>query len=134
VVQGTPENPRAYQVTRAVYHKGDHFRELRISAEYIDFTGYEFGTVEKTFLILEFSGLRFLTDCAVVPLKYHPQRQALSEYLLGRGRKFVSLGGKQHKVYAGPVDRVEVYRSRRAALHEPKFSEDEPSEVSLPLS
>ena len=86
--------------------------------------------MEKIFSIVEYTGIIYLEDCGVVPLKYHAKKDEIERLLLDRGLKFASLvRGKQHKVYAGPVDKVEVYRRRPA---EPKFSNgDEPFEVSF---
>jgi hypothetical protein len=129
MVSGTDNNPRAYRITKAFYYEYDNVRELKVSGVYIDFQGYEFGTIERTFVVMSFKGLEFIKDCGVFPLEYHPNREIVRKALLERGRKFISLKGKQHRIYAGPLDRSEVYRRRHS---EPKMgASDEAFEVCM---
>jgi hypothetical protein len=57
-------------------------KTLHIKAKYIDYDGTEFGTVKTSFEIQEFSGVKYIQDLQVFPLKYHPDQQAIRDRLL----------------------------------------------------
>jgi hypothetical protein len=105
VIKEEPRKLRTYRLTDVQYHK--HFyppppkRSLQISAEYIDCNGDDFGTVKTTFEIDEFSGIRFINQLDLFPLKYHPDQDTIRQRLLERGKKFVTLKGQHYKMYQG---------------------------------
>ncbi|KAF4625596.1 hypothetical protein G7Y89_g12572 [Cudoniella acicularis] len=117
-VEGTASDAKSYRIVSAKYRtlpsygSGPPRRELAINVEYIDFDGREFGTVDAQFSLPEFEGMKYLNELDIFPLQYHPDHEAMRERLLERGRKFVSLKGRQHKMYSGPVSPPETPRRR----------------------
>lgn len=67
----------------------------------MDCDGRSLGTVEKTFVIDRFEGIRYINSLVVFPLKYHPQQTTAIQNMINRGQKFAKLLGQHHKVFKG---------------------------------
>ena len=66
-------------------------------SNYIAHDGDNYGTIVEYFRVNRFKGVKYFTDPAVFPLKYHAGETALRKNLAERGRKFVSLQGQNCK-------------------------------------
>lgn len=132
-MKGMSDNPRAFRLVEAFYQVERNFGgrpdevTLIVKTEYIDFSGHEFGTVSQTFQVPEYSGIKFISELDVFPLKYHPNKEVVERNLIARGRIFAALKGQNHRIYNGPVDQVEVYR--RPGRYSSPADSDESLEV-----
>ena len=78
-------------------------RYLKIDAVYVDFQGDRFGKASYEYKIHVFSGIKYIRDLPIFPLKYHPDAKALESRFLKRGKKFESLGGQRFRIHRGLV-------------------------------
>lgn len=70
-----------------------------LSGYIIDYDGTDFGHTLERLHIKPYEGVRVLQDLPAVPLRYHPDREKLESYLIGRGKKFVGLVSLSHYCY-----------------------------------
>ncbi|KAL8708050.1 MAG: hypothetical protein Q9225_007662 [Loekoesia sp. 1 TL-2023] len=111
--QGT----RAYRVVDAFFDVDERGpkprRFLAVNAVYVDFQGDRFGTVKHHCRILECSGVKYIKDLPILPLKYHSNAEKLAQRLLERGQKFACLSGQNYKIHRGSVPKHELPDDRR---------------------
>ena len=62
--------------------------------------------------------MKYFTDLVVFPLKYHADEAAIRKNLVERGRKFVSLQGKNYKFHKGVTNTI-AYCPRRVSIVSP---------------
>ncbi|KAF7886450.1 hypothetical protein EAF00_010553 [Botryotinia globosa] len=134
VVKGMSDNPRAFRLVEAFYKVKPNFRGgpdeviLIVKTEYIDYSGHEFGTVSEKFSVPEYTGIKFISELEVFPLKYHPNKELVKRNLVARGRIFAALKGQNHRVYNGPVSQVDTYR--QPGRYSSAADSNESSEIS----
>jgi len=111
---------RAYRIKTVEYVESCWNDEyyLNVEAEYIAHDGDNYGTVVDYFRVNRFKGVKYFTDLAVFPLKYHPDEAAIRKNLVERGRKFVSLQGQNYKFHKG-VTKTIAYCPRRVSVVSP---------------
>lgn len=105
VVDSNTKTLRAYRVLDASYSSYQEYLSVRV--EYIDCDGEKIGSVGQYISVKKFEGIEYLNKLELFPLKYHSHADEVTEMLLTRGRKFVSLKGQQHKVYKGLATGIE---------------------------
>ncbi|KAI0846684.1 hypothetical protein F5Y00DRAFT_139136 [Daldinia vernicosa] len=99
---GSVDEPRVFKVEVAEKHysivKGEFYY---IEGKYFEYDGKQFGYGSMSEEITEFRGARRITSLGCYPLKYHKNEAQLCQYLIERGKKFVSLGGVHYKGHQG---------------------------------
>lgn len=73
----------------------------RLSCEYVDWDGENFGFGGKTLDIWEFRGTAKIHALSAFPLDYHPAINRVKEELIQRGKAFKTLRGYHYKHYQG---------------------------------
>ncbi|RYP57796.1 hypothetical protein DL770_010583 [Monosporascus sp. CRB-9-2] len=63
--------------------------------------GREFGLTHHFIKIKRFDGRRPVHELSAVPLQFHPEKKRIREILLKRGRRFISLFGRNYCFYDG---------------------------------
>lgn len=93
---------------------------LVMNAENIVWDGSKAGSVRQTLRIPIFGGLKLIRDLPYVPLKYHPQQEAIVQQVLKRTSKALEFWkpGFSHREHQGTglaevYDRVEKYPVRK---------------------
>ncbi|KAE8152337.1 hypothetical protein BDV25DRAFT_128113 [Aspergillus avenaceus] len=100
IVNSRSKNAQAYRVTEASYRmSGNGRRFLVIVAQHVNFDGAKFGTVNQTFEVDDFDGIRYFSGLSVFPIKWHPGYPGIVDHLVARGQTFVSLKGQYFKAY-----------------------------------
>jgi hypothetical protein len=76
---------------------------LLIQAEYLEWDGFDVGTVAQTLKIPKFPGTMLMQDLRFIPLKYHPERDEVINEIKDRSEKKLELcqEGAQHRQYDG---------------------------------
>lgn len=89
---------------------------LIMKAENIVWDGTKVGNVKQTLQIPLFTGLKLIRDLPYVPLKFHPQREAVMQRVRGRSAKALKFWKPQfqHREHDGAAlaevyDKVEHY-------------------------
>ena len=67
----------------------------------VDWDGSRFGYGSSDITISEYTGVSRAKDLAAMPLEMHPEKLAIKERLIRRGRMFEKLRGYQFKAYKG---------------------------------
>lgn len=73
----------------------------RLTCEYVDWDGENFGFGSTTLNIWEFRGTAKITALSAFPLKYHAAIDRVKDELISRGEVFVKLRGYHYKHYQG---------------------------------
>ncbi|PLB53426.1 putative AAA family ATPase [Aspergillus steynii IBT 23096] len=73
--------------------------DYQLTTKHIDFDGDDFGFKEKEFGIPHFDGTTSITSLKVFPLRYHPDKAAIREALLARGKIWEQHRGYHYKNY-----------------------------------
>lgn len=73
----------------------------RLSCEYVDWDGENFGLGNTALDIYEFRGTAEITSLSALPLHYHPTIDQVKEDLIRRGKAFEKLRGYHYKHYQG---------------------------------
>ena len=98
VGEGIFDELRAYRV---VTHSLEHTMvglKLRLTVEYVESDGKDFGLVRKYLYIPLFPGLLAIEDLPFVPLSLHPHEQEVREQILNRSSKHCLLHHAHHQV------------------------------------
>ena len=74
---------------------------LWVTGRYVDWDGSKFGAGKLNLAIPQFSGTRKIFALAALPIKHHPDKDALLKRLLERGTTFESLAGSHYRAYSG---------------------------------
>lgn len=74
---------------------------LGITGKYFDYDGVNFGMGEIQTEIPAFRGVKKIASLPCFPLKYHPHKERIVQFLISRGQKFVSLAGMHYKFAEG---------------------------------
>ena len=90
---------------REAYYVTNHLQrtQFELQCENVDFDGSYFGLGVDDIQIDDFKGTAKTTDLAAIPLDLLPNKPALKEKLIARGKKFEQLRGYKFKGYHGPV-------------------------------
>jgi hypothetical protein len=70
-----------------------------LSYEYIDYDGTNFGYSNTLLNIAPYHGYKSIETLPVVPLQYCQEKSRIRAAMVARGKKFVALHGKHHRVY-----------------------------------
>ena len=97
---------------------------VRLDAFKMSFDGVHVGPEDALLEIKHYTGKKLITDLAVFPLRFHPERCKLLERLEERGRKFMSSAG--HRFYEGMTLRFALDRAQDGVMDK---AEDMVSEV-----
>ncbi|XXH03772.1 hypothetical protein Hte_010178 [Hypoxylon texense] len=115
---------------------------LVMNAENIVWDGVKAGNVLQTLRIPIFGGLKLIRDLPYVPLKYHPQQEAIVQQVLKRTSKALEFWkpGFCHREHQGTglaevYDRVEKYPfSGRAVIDPEMMRQMQPANKIMPRS
>jgi hypothetical protein len=97
----TKGHERLYRVTDANINWSPEGKYLLVGATFINGNGQSFGTQHDCFKIKEFSGIQYINELRVYPLKYSAQKEQIKARLLTRGKKFEGLVGQKYLKYKG---------------------------------
>jgi hypothetical protein len=104
IFSNTDGHDRLYQLktsiqeTMGLWRSWDYFK---LSCNYIDSDGTEFGYGKSEISIHSFEGTKEITKLSAYPMKYCPNTKDLTAKLLKRGKVFESLLGYHFKNYKG---------------------------------
>jgi hypothetical protein len=101
VFSSSGEHDRVYKLKSGAFQATQCGRIYALNTEYVDFDGEKFGYGSSTLSIGEFGGTQQITKLGAYPLEHHPEKDAVVERLLARGRKFVDYKGYHYKAYEG---------------------------------
>ncbi|KAI6089961.1 P-loop containing nucleoside triphosphate hydrolase protein [Hypoxylon rubiginosum] len=115
---------------------------LVLNAEHIIWDGVKAGNVKQTLRIPIFGGLMLIRDLPYVPLKYHPQQEAIVQQVLKRSAKALrywkpTFSHQEHQGtgLAEVYDRVEKYPfSGRAVVDPAMMRQMKPANKIMPRS
>ena len=91
----------AVQLKNGAYVQTTCGNAYRLSCEYVDWDGENFGFGGKSLDIWEFRGTAKITALSAFPLEYHPAINRVKEELIQRGKAFETLRGYHYKHYQG---------------------------------
>jgi hypothetical protein len=92
---------RVYRLSNGNFSETQCGRFYTLNAAYVDWDGERFGQGIEQLSIREFSGTQDITKLKAFPFSFHPEREAIEEKLLARGKVFESYRGYQFKQYDG---------------------------------
>lgn len=75
--------------------------DWHIHARAIDYNGTNFGLVHRLAVIDHYDGHKELKDLSAFPLQYHPRKEEIKAKMVLRGKKFIALHGRHHRMYDG---------------------------------
>ncbi|KAK8238708.1 P-loop containing nucleoside triphosphate hydrolase protein [Phyllosticta capitalensis] len=115
---------------------------LIMKAENIVWDGTKVGNVKQTLQIPLFTGLKLIRDLPYVPLKFHPQREAVMQRVRGRSAKALKFWKPQfqHREHDGAAlaevyDKVEHYPFSGRVMVDPKMMRKmQPANCIMPRS
>ncbi|KAJ6623166.1 P-loop containing nucleoside triphosphate hydrolase protein [Mycena sp. CBHHK59/15] len=73
-----------------------------IACDVVNNDGVSFGLARDLLELNSFRGARKIQDLPILPIEYHPNRQALCEHAIKRGKKFVNLEEHSYREISGP--------------------------------
>jgi hypothetical protein len=76
-------------------------RFYNLQCEYVDWDGARFGLGTTYIRVGAFDGTTPITSISALPAIYHPDRHALRDKLIERGREFERLSGFHYRAYQG---------------------------------
>jgi hypothetical protein len=91
----------AFRVRKVEVKIQEDQKFLVIQCHYVDWDGEKFGRSLQVLAIAEYEGTAGLGELTAFPLEHHPDKAAIQEQLLERGRKFESLAGILYRSYEG---------------------------------
>ncbi|KAI5838547.1 hypothetical protein DFP73DRAFT_580620 [Morchella snyderi] len=94
------DQQRCLQFERGDYSGGNE-PHYSLTVKYLDYDGKYFGMAQTTVPILPFEGTMDISSLAAFPLEYHPRKDAVSKFLIERGRRFEELKGCHYMEYTG---------------------------------
>ncbi|KAJ5156611.1 hypothetical protein N7492_009414 [Penicillium capsulatum] len=90
---------------RALLFSEDEFscrsQAWMLTCRYIDYDGEQFGFRDEEFKVPSFVGTTPITSLPIFPLKFHPDKVAIRESLLARGKSWEAHKGYHYKQYEG---------------------------------
>ena len=81
-----------------------------ISGEGIAYDGTDFGVTTQSITIRSYDGYKPLIHLLAKPLNYHPDKNAIIERMVQRGKKYTSLRGTHHREYHGTAEALGANR------------------------
>lgn len=90
-----------FELKTGAYATAGSCNVFSIIFEYIDWTGTTFGRGAMGKYISPFDGTKPITQLREFPLEFHPDREAIRERLISRGKRFEELCGYHYKGYEG---------------------------------
>ncbi|KAG8167856.1 hypothetical protein KVR01_003545 [Diaporthe batatas] len=110
---GSHDEPRVFKVDTAEKHyhitKGEFYY---VDGKYFEYDGKQFGYGRMMEEIGEFRGAKKITSLSCYPLKYHKNEKQITEDLVERGKKFVSLSGVHYKSHHG----MAYYKKKKSII------------------
>ena len=92
-----------------------------ITAHAIDYDGTNFGLAYRFPRIDHYDGRKELKNLRVVPLQYHPRKEEIKAKMIARGKKFVGLHGRHHRMYDGIAEVLGPERNSALCGEEDEF-------------
>ena len=90
-----------FQLNIAEYGTFGCARAFLLQLEQIDWSGTTFGRSSTTRSITSFDGTKPIIQLQQFPFPFHPDKEAVRERLISRGRRFQELKGYHYKSYEG---------------------------------
>ena len=91
---------------------------FELSVEHVDWDGFHFGLGLDRINIDQFRGTTKVLSLTAMPLDLHPEKLAIKERLIARGRKFESLKGYHFQAYNGSmIDAYDGDRQQTEVCH-----------------
>jgi hypothetical protein len=78
--------------------------------EEIQYDGTDYGRHQLMIHIRNYDGYKPLEELSAYPLQYHRRKEAVTNVLIARGRKFLGLRGVHHRFYEGLADSLSPFR------------------------
>lgn len=91
-----------------------------IHTKEIQYNGTDYGRRELMVRIRNYDGYKPLEELSAYPLQYHTRKEAITNALMTRGKRFLGFRGIHHRFYEGLADSLSPYR-----LHTSEGEEDE---------
>lgn len=99
VVISSPDGTlRAYLLTQVSSENETSVHDY-LEMEYVGFNGSKFGYKYTGFMIPKFVGTVPITSLPYFPLRYHPEKDAIQELLIARGKRWEGYKGYHFKAY-----------------------------------
>jgi hypothetical protein len=109
MVSADSEKPRCLMFDSGLVKAFNGKKYFELSCRYLTHDGKCFREAITTTMIAEFYGVMKITSLGVYPLKHHPEKQRITEQLIKRGRKFISLIRNHYRKYKG----LAFYREKK---------------------
>lgn len=116
---------RLYELVGSSYRKPEDRQFFNLTCRYIDCDGIAFGYMATSLRIMDFDGIRLISELSILPIHLHSQIGVSLERLFERGKSFVELNGFHYKSYSGLCTVQEGYPGNstrqsvgRSILHE----------------
>lgn len=94
--------PCAAKVSSSYYDKDCNGNPIyKLSCNFVDWDGERFGHSSTYFTVSGFKGTMPIADLSALPMRHHPQKEAVQKILIERGKKFEKLSGYAYKAYDG---------------------------------
>lgn len=91
---------RMFTLNSYAYQYGE-CPHLRLSVDFVDFDGEDFGTRNTAKMVFAFSGAEKITDLTAYPARFHPSADLIRNQLIERGRRWESHAGMHFLCYQG---------------------------------
>ncbi|CAG8961514.1 hypothetical protein HYFRA_00013865 [Hymenoscyphus fraxineus] len=95
---------KAVAVFGNLFQAAEKYSPFVVDCFHFDFDGNQFGSVQDSFSVKRFDGLKKISSLPIYPANMDPDETGLKEGLTARGQKFVSLcslGNGVHREYDG---------------------------------
>lgn len=100
VITGKGPKKRVLKLQRTYFQCGSECKWW-IYARTLDHDGDAYGYVELSFTVPMFAGTRLISKLDIYPFQYCPDKAAIRDQLIVRGKKFCSLVGCHYMNYSG---------------------------------
>ena len=91
-------------------------------AEEIQYNGTDFGYYSVSLRIYEYDGYKPLESLRAYPLQHHKRKEAITNSLITRGKKFLGLRGIHHRYYEGLADSLSPFRQNTIDGEEDEYA------------
>lgn len=93
-----------------------------LTVEEIQYNGTDYGRHRITLRIWRYDGYKPLTHLNAYPLQYHDDKDTVTNSLISRGKKFISLRNVHHRYYEGLADSLSPFRIESLMGEEDEFA------------
>ncbi len=87
----------AYEFVSGSFEETQCGKAYQLELHCIDWSGENFGRYTERVNLYEFKGTKSISSLAAFPLAFHPEKRAMRQRLISRGRKWEELAGYHYK-------------------------------------